>query len=144
MEFNTHYVLLIKRIINTASDMRIPTDTHSHTLQKSYLSSVTHSILLSIGFLVSSKFKVGAVSSFPKKLNFLIANFVLFDSYLKVKRILVSLGFLWIFIFTINLKKILAFIFLQPWYYVCKNISILEHSHVNLDNYMKLQPSYLI
>lgn len=31
MEFNTHYVLLIKRIINTASDMRIPTDTHTRT-----------------------------------------------------------------------------------------------------------------
>lgn len=31
MEFNTHYVLLVKRIINTASDMRIPTDTHTRT-----------------------------------------------------------------------------------------------------------------
>lgn len=70
MEFNTHYVLLIKRIFNTTSDMRIPTDTHTRTHCRNPTCPVLHtasfyrSVFLSalnsksvLCFLVSEKTK---------------------------------------------------------------------------------------
>lgn len=145
VEFNTHYVLLIKRIINTASDMRILTDTHTRTHCRNptcpalHTASFYRSVFLSalnskpvLCFLVSEKTKF----SYCELCNFRF----IFEgkANTSIVRIFVDIYFHYQF------KKNSVWIILQPWYYVCKNINILEHSHVNLDNYMKLQPSYLI